>query len=403
MYPKNPLFQKCLTYLESLPNIKATIQKEPYFSSQVLADGNLIINTSDKTINYVCEIKTDLTNDVVEQIAEYFANLGERLKHEQRPLLVTRHLSNLVVERLLERNIEFIDIDGNIYLNSPELYVLVRNQGSKNNTNKSLEITTAALQVMYVLLCQPNLISKQHKFYAKLSSNLGASPEQLISLSESVQKLSSVMYEKNRSKPISRENAFDKEIAYLSDVPLKTVRIALKKLQELDYIKLKNGGYEIVDYVKLFERWELGYSEKLRAKFLLGTFSPVGKRNFSEFEDELKEYADKYGYLIGGELATSILTKYLRPISATLHLYKNINARQIAVKLKLKPDIEGNIVLFQSFGSDEDRQNEFGEFKNLVNPLLIHAELVRTGNSRLKETAQIIYARYIHPITQKND
>ncbi len=359
MYPKNPLFQKCLTYLESLPNIKATIQKEPYFSSQVLADGNLIINTADKTINYVCEIKTDLTNDVVEQIAEYFANLGKRLKHEQRPLLVTRHLSNLVVERLLERNIEFIDIDGTIYLNSPELYVLVRNQSSKGNTNKSLEITTATLQVMYVLLCQP-----------KLSS---------------------------------RENDFEKKIAYIADLTLETVRIALKKLQELDYIKPKNGGYEIVDYVKLFERWELGYSEKLRAKFLLGTFSPIGKRNFSEVEDELKEYADKYGYLIGGELAASILTKYLRPISATLHLHKNIDPRHLAVKLKLKPDVEGNIILFQNFGSGEDRRNEFGKLKNFVNPLLIHAELVRTGNSRLKETAQIIYARYIHPITQKND
>ncbi len=403
MYPKNPLFQKCLTYLESLPNIKATIQKEPYFSSQVLADENLIINTSDKTVNYVCEIKTDLTNDVVEQIAEYFTNLGKRLKDEQRPLLVTRHLSNLVIERLLERNIEFIDVDGNIYLNSPELYVLVRNQGSKDNTNKSLEITTAGLQVMYVLLCQPKLTSKQHKFYAKLSSNLGVSPEQLISLSENVQKLSSVMYEKNLSKPILRENAFDEKIAYLSDIPLKTVRIALKKLQELDYVKPKNGGYEIVDYIKLFERWELGYSEKLRAKFLLGTFSPIGKRNFSEVEDELKEYADKYGYLIGGELAASILTKYLRPVSETLHLHKNIDARQIAVKLKLKPDIEGNIILFQSFGNDQDRQNQFGKLKNFVNPLLIHAELVRTGNSRLKETAQIIYVQYIHPITQKND
>ena len=176
------------------------------------------------------------------------------------------------------------------------------------------------------------------------------------------------------------------------------MKITLKKLQALDYIKLKYGGYEIVDYVKLLERWELRYAERLRAKLLLGTFSPIGKRNFSEVAEELKEYADKYSYLIGGELAASIVTEYLRPISATLHLHKNVDARQIAVKLKLKPDIEGNIVLLQSFGNDEYQHNKFGELNNIVNPLLIHAELVQTGNSRLKETAQIIYTRYIYEI-----
>ena len=190
MYPKNPLFQKCLTYLESLPNIKATIQEEPYLSTQVLADGSLIINTSNKIVNYVCEIKTNLTNDVIEQVAEYLTNLGKRLKSEQRPLLIRRHLSNLVVERLLENNIEFVDVNGNIYLNSPEFYVLVRNQVSKDNINKSLEINTAALQVMYVLLSQPIFISRKNYV-----PNLGISPKQLINLRESFQKLSYVMNE----------------------------------------------------------------------------------------------------------------------------------------------------------------------------------------------------------------
>lgn len=63
MRPRNPLFQKCLIFLESLPNIKATIQGEPYFSSEVLADGELIISTSHKTANYICEIKTGITSD----------------------------------------------------------------------------------------------------------------------------------------------------------------------------------------------------------------------------------------------------------------------------------------------------------------------------------------------------
>ncbi|MEH2210549.1 type IV toxin-antitoxin system AbiEi family antitoxin [Nostoc sp.] len=360
MHPSNPLFQKCLAYLESLPNIKAVIKEEPYCSNEALADGQLIINTSHTTVNYICEIKTGLTNDLIEQVAEYFANLGKKLNHGQRPLLITRRLSSLVVDQLLERNIEFIDVDGNIYLNSPEIYIVVRNQVLKDSTNKSLEITAAALQIIYVLLKEPRCISVKEYL--------------------------------------------DEKIAYISGVTPKTIKNTLTKLQELDYIRRKNRGYEIINYVKLLERWELGYSEILRAKLLLGTFTPIGKRNFSEVEAEIKEYADVYGYLIGGELAASIITQYLRPISATLHLNKNINDRQIAVKLKLKPDSEGKIVLLQSFGHDNCQQNEFRNLaKNIVHPLLIHAELVRTGNSRLKETAQIIYNKYIEEINQNND
>ena len=165
MRPKNPLFQKCIAYLESLPNIKATIQGEPYFSSEVLADGELIIGTSNKTANYVCEIKTGITNDIVEQVAEYFANLGKRLNGKQRPLLVTRNLSSLVIDKLLERNIEFIDVDGNIYLNSSDIYIAVRNQASKESINKPLEITSAVLQVMYSLLSYPNILIENNDFF----------------------------------------------------------------------------------------------------------------------------------------------------------------------------------------------------------------------------------------------
>lgn len=360
MQPKNPLFQKCFDYLESLPHIEVAIQEEPYFSSEVLADGKLIIKTSNKSVNYVCEIKSGLTNDVVEQVAKYFYNLGERLKHTERPLLVTRGLSNVVVEQLLKNNIEFIDVDGNIYLNSPEIYVLVRNQVSKEGVSKSLEITAAALQVIYALLSQPNLLVDEH--------------------------------------------GFNEEISYISGVTSKTVKNILKKLQDLDYITRKRGRYEIVDYVRLLERWELGYIERLRAKLLVGTFSPIEKRGFPEVKDQIKECAEQFNYLIGGEFAASLMTDYLRPVSATLYLTNNSNSRQIAVKLKLKPDPDGDVTLLQTFGHVEYQLYERGENQqNLVHPLLVHAELVRTGNSRLKETAQLIYDRYIEELAQKHD
>jgi len=361
MYPKNPFFQKCLILLESLPNIKATIQGEPYFSSEVLADGELIISTSNQTANYICEIKTGITNDIVDQVAEYFANLGKRLNAKQRPLLVTRSLSSLVVDQLLERDIEFIDIDGNIYLNSPEIYVVVRNQTSKENTNKSLEITDNVLQVIYFILKDPSIIASDgvNGSYEKIDCLIG------------------------------------------SGITPKTVKNTLEKLQELDYIKRTRKGYEIIDYIKLLERWELGYAEKLRSKLLIGTFRYIGRQNFLEIESKLKLYAHKYGYLIGGELAASIMTQYLRPVGATLYIPKDHNYFPLVVDLRLKPDPDGDIEIHRRFDRQSDQPDRSGELNNLIHPLLVHAELVRTGDSRLRETAQLIFDKYIAELAQK--
>lgn len=361
MYPKTPLFQKCLLFLESLPNIKATIKGEPYFSSEVLADGELIISTSDKTAHYICEIKTGITNDIVEQVAEYFANLGKRLNGKQRPLLVTRNLSSLVVDQLLERNIEFIDVDGNIYLNSSDIYIVVRNQTSKENTNKSLEITALVLQVIYFILKDPSIIASDgiNGSYEKIDCILG------------------------------------------SGITPKTLKNTLEKLEKLDYIKRTRKGYEIIDYVKLFERWELGYAERLHSKLLKGKYRYIGNRNFSDIEDELKLYASRYGYLIGGELAASIMTQYLRPAGATLYIPEHFPHLPLVVLLRLKPDPDGNIEIHQAFDQQSNQRDRNGESNNLINPILVHAELVRTGDSRLKETAQLIFDKYIEEIAQR--
>jgi hypothetical protein len=148
------------------------------------------------------------------------------------------------------------------------------------------------LQVIYALLSQPNLLARQPNLLA-------------------------------------REYNFDEEIAYISGVTPKTVKGTLKKLQDLDYIARRHGRYEIIDYVRLLERWELGYTERLRAKLLLGTFMPIEKGGFPEVRDKIKECAEQFDYLIGGELAASVMTDYLRPISATLHLSNSSDSRQI--------------------------------------------------------------------------
>ena len=100
------------------------------------------------------------------------------------------------------------------------------------------------------------------------------------------------------------------------------------------------------------------------------------------------------------------MTQYLRPVGAILYIRKTFNYLPLAVKLRLKPDPDGNIEFHQEFDTQHDlfALNDLfpkGGFNNLIHPLLVHAELVRTGDSRLKETAQLIFNKYIAELAQK--
>lgn len=142
----------------------------------------------------------------------------------------------------------------------------------------------------------------------------------------------------------------------------------------------------------------------MRAKLFLGNFSPLSKERFSEVQENIIQYAEEFNYSIGGELAVEIMTKTVRAIGATLHLKDDHDFRKIVVALKLKPDPEGNITFLKTFGNVVNQRDVLGEFReSLVHPLLTHAELVHTGNSRLKGAVQSIYDKYIEELIQENN
>ncbi|MBW4542376.1 MAG: hypothetical protein KME43_25060 [Myxacorys chilensis ATA2-1-KO14] len=348
MQPKHPLLQKSLKQLEALPNFQARVEAMPYMTPKVLADGQLILDNSGRRVEYICEIKSNVTSETVDFIVEYFIQLKHRLDDGQRSLLITQDLPDQVIDQLLEQNIEFIDTAGNIYLNSPSLYTLVRRQHSSKIESESFEITTSSLQIIYEMLRNPGVL--------KISD-------------------------------------LEHVLAELHEVSSHIVENDLEKLARLGYIQRKHKRYYIVNYIKLLERWEMGYVESLRSKLLINTFTPVGQRTFSEVADAITQYAKEYRYLVGGELGSAIATDYLRPTTATLHVPEDY--RPIFVKLKLRPSPRGEISFVRQFGMTNAWNNN--QFSILADPLLIHAELQMIQDDRVGETANRLFDEYIAP------
>jgi hypothetical protein len=369
MQPKHPWLQKCIQKLEELPQIETTITIEPFLEN-TLADGLLTIYTPHNQVKYLVEIKAPITIDTVDANINYINHLNKKISNDQRTILITDTLSDTVVDLLLENNIEFIDTTGNIYLNNPSLYILVRSSSTQSKKLLSApKITTSTLKVAYALLQDPSIL-QYHNLEQIVNVAVVDSTTVKLSLLEI--------------------------IANVAGVDAKTVKRSLETLYQLNYLqRQRSGTYRIENYTKLLERWEMGYIENLRPELLIGTFSPRENINidFNDITHQILKIAQNQKIIIGGELGAAIVTGYLKPISMTIHIPEEDNYRVITTMLHLKPDPRGNIIILKQFGNKN--QPKYHSSEPVADPLLIHAELSLNPDTRFKETAKRLYEKYI--------
>jgi hypothetical protein len=334
-----------------LPHINATLSGSP--GDEVVNGGDqLTIQSPLQVSHYFCATQSRVTSKALGVIVHQLRQF-ESAKTLQ-PLLFTWHLSEPVINQLLEHNLEFVDTAGNIYLNGPAAYVLIRGKRpSVEHASSQSAFSSAGLKLIYVLLKSPSVLGTTVRHMAEVA-----------------------------------------------EVSIGSISRIIHDLHQQGYLqRQRHGHFDIKDYPELLTRWEMGYAERLRSKLLIGTYAPASNQSFSEVADVIIQNASPDRFLVGGELGAAIATSYLRPQGATLHVASELLAIATAVQLKLKPSPTGEIVLLRQFGTWNawsDRPTQA-----LADPLLIHAELLLAGNDRLQETAERLYqhslaARAIH-------
>lgn len=340
------MLSECIENLNKLPNVFAEAGLVTKESAKNLdSEGRLILSTPIAKSEYVYLLKSRLNNATLQIAITHLQSLSVELN--LKPLLVSTHLGDCLIATLIKEGIEFIDTTGNMYLNNPGVYILIRGNRSPSSQKKdSSAFTTAGVKVIYTLLCDPQILQKTYR-----------------------------------------------DIAFCAGVALGTANNVIHNLDKSGYlVRQKKVGYCIKNYHKLLNLWEFGYVEKLRAKLFVGTFSISKEKTFSETFAEIEEKAQKENYLIGGELAAFISTNYLRPQSATLHVSEDY--RQTIIRLRLQPNPRGEITILRTFGM----MNSWFDCiypEPLVNPLLIRAELLAKSDQRLRETAQVLWEKFI--------
>ena len=263
-------------------------------------------------------------------------------------LLVAVHINNNMADELKKNSIQFIDAAGNSYLNTPPLFIFIKGNKKPEIFNSILPrrvFEPGGLKIIYALLCSPGLIGEPYR-----------------------------------------------KIAEKAGVALGTVGWIMKDLKEMGYmVEMGKRGRKLIKKEELYYRWCADYTERLKPKLFLGKFGGSA--------DWWKKYKlDHHHAQWGGEVAANRMTQYLKPRNITIYVQRE-HYKTIIVDNKLYKDDTGDTEFYERFWllNPEDRK-----LKDTVNPVLVYADLIGTGNQRNIEVARIIYEKYLNRYLEEN-
>lgn len=283
---------------------------------------------------YQSEFVGNIDNSNIGAIIQYMQHLSKK------SILITNHINKALAENLQNANIEYVDFSGNMYINSPPVFISIKGEApQKRNLSDITQFTlsVASIKLIFTLLVIKNPLEHTYR-----------------------------------------------ELAKMSDVALGSVSKTLLILEKHGYIvEKKRGEKYLVNKDTLLSKWCIGYTEKLRPKLIIDKFS-------TDNLTQLKETNPRdFNFLWGGEIAAAKLTNYLRPQIITL--YTDDALPRLQYKCRLKNDNNGNIELIKKFWNFDTKTYK----ENHVPFILVYADLLSSLDERNQETAEIIYDKFI--------
>src|SRR3990172_4365623 len=267
-----------------------------------------------------------------------------------RGMLIADFLTPPVALRLGEKGVAFVDAVGNAWIEQPGL-VLWHTGNKPVRTPKAGQAVRvfqpAGIQVVFALLCDPGCV-----------------------------------------------NAPVREIAEMAGVAHGTVGRILDDLRRMGHV-VELGRREgargrarqrrLLQRRRLLDLWVEAYAQVLRPRLDPRRYRPLNATT----PDWWKKAAYReLGAWLGGEGAAEMVTRYLKPQDITI--YADDRAAFLK-KHRLVFDPQGLVILLDRFWHFDHEW----EFPDVVPPALIYADLLATGDDRCRETAGMVYDKYL--------
>jgi hypothetical protein len=289
-----------------------------------------VVNFQHILHEYAVEIQMNLNPKMLGAMEFYLEAAGRTV------ILITGAITDITAMELRQRNIQYIDTLGNMYLTQEDPFVLVHKTGGKPqgtaNEKPANAFAGTRLQVIFTLLTIEDAVNLAYR-----------------------------------------------EIANLAGAALGTVGCTFRDLKLLGYIRVYKHKRKIMNRDKLVNRWLEAYPTEIRPKLNPKRFTAPDRNWWIQAD------LNRYGVLLGGETAAAVLTKHLHPENGVLFARGDIH--ELAKALRLRADPQGNLTVMDRFWEGETLQiNQ----TPVAPPLLVCAELLAEGGERNKEAVKMI-------------
>lgn len=318
------------------------------------SDLKLIIDKFSKSTGLECELISENQIEIksINQNLKFYFSFQKKIKKdslntiiyylEQLPkpiLLISNYINTSIASELKNRDISFMDLAGNYYMNKPPIIIDV--QGKRLNKSRPKTSTAmfkpAGLKVIFVFLVNENFINLPYR-----------------------------------------------QIAELAGVSLGMVGRIINSMKENGFLTQKDKKTKLLlNKKKLLEQWVIYYQNTLKPSILLSIYSSPDSKWWKNVK------LNKGKTYWSGEIAASILTNYIKPANATIYLRENLG--KFVISNKLKENNNGDIEILKPFWGESLLDTE----NNIVPAILIYADLLAKKNARSQETAKIIYEQEI--------
>ncbi len=292
-------------------------------TGKTLFDCKVVLDFDGKDREYFCIVRKEIREHQIAKLQELVTD---------KTLLIAERIYPKMKTLLKAFNINFLDMQGNIYLKDNGVFLYIDQQQKKTEQAKTNNLfTPAGLKVVFNILLKPALINQTYR-----------------------------------------------EIAGETGVALDTINKTFTTLEQKKYLlRIDNKKRKLQNKKKLLDNWITNYNDVLREKLFLGRYRFANHKN--EWH-QLKLNTPQTQW--GGEPAANILTNYIQ--TGEFYIYTQEEVPGVMKQLGIVPDQAGNILLYKKFWTNHDQQN-------IVPAILVYADLLNTGEPRNLETANILY------------
>jgi len=265
-------------------------------------------------------------------------------------MLAATWIDGDVAAHLIDHDIPFIDLAGNVFIREPEATIMILGRPrlllADRMQRTARSTTSKGLQIMFALATLPGLANEPYR-----------------------------------------------TIAEVSGAALSTVNQVIDDLLARGLLYARSNGERIFpDWPKYVDEWVSLYPTRLRPKLASSRYAATSPDWWRSFD-----FA-KFDARLGGEAAADLVTHELKAASVTIYARQNPGA-DFLKEARLRPDPDGEVEVLTAFWREPA---EYGWTEPtplpLVHPLLVYADLIASGDSRNLSVAKSLYEQYVETL-----